>query len=412
MEGQRGDGEHLVFAYLFVHLGHKPEQDRNTAIRLAHEKGALFSYNHSEIERSVEPCHIPRDRLRRDWNSVSDYNHNFQATFKFWDDLLRRHEKRITARKAPGRLDSIRQGRVSLSANEDAPRLEIRADRDLIVRLRNATGGYDFVWFGCSGRFSDNSRRRWCLRVDDRRRTSVSRRHQCAAGDARKSIPSTLATITDKADSGHYLIVLIKNGLFFEAWLVRKKVREISLRTTVRASESSYHRAELYGDSPKARSDQSDLFQFCDRNRISTTLGDGKAHELIFELWLSRSSVDTLCEGEMWKRGASSVSRYAGVSSGLPARNRTSLAAGSAPQPPHPAAMNGDRLPSSPLRRRQLGREARCMLRLPTRLKPTTGRKRRWILRSRQPKLEPARFTRKASNGYKNSDYSGPGRPH
>jgi hypothetical protein len=60
---------------------------------------------------------------------------------------------------------------------------------------------------------------------------------------------STLEAITNKADSGHDLVVLIKDGFFLNAWLINRRARRISQRLTVNGSERSYYRAELYGKS-------------------------------------------------------------------------------------------------------------------------------------------------------------------
>ena len=59
--------------------------------------GPVFSYNHPA---SGDPWNLATSRngdCVEIWNSVDDYNHNFEATFKFWDDLLLRFGKRITA---------------------------------------------------------------------------------------------------------------------------------------------------------------------------------------------------------------------------------------------------------------------------------------------------------------------------
>jgi hypothetical protein len=141
-------------------------KDPDIAIELSHQQEALFSYNHPA---SRDPWTLPTSRSAdcvEIWNSVDDFNHNFEATFKFWDDLLLRFGKRINAvggsdmhnlhgvsssiikfgrprlwllsegRTQQDILHAIKTGRVTISATEDTARLDMQADRDL-------NGSYD-----------------------------------------------------------------------------------------------------------------------------------------------------------------------------------------------------------------------------------------------------------------------------
>ena len=67
--------------------------------------------------------------------------------------------------------------------------------------------------------------------------------------ETKENYSSTLETITNKADFSHNLAVIVKDGLFLNAWLINRRATQISQKLTVSGSESSYYRAELYGKS-------------------------------------------------------------------------------------------------------------------------------------------------------------------
>lgn len=135
-------------------------KDPGSAIKLAHDQGALFSYNHPGSDnpwalatsRDVDSVEI--------WNGPGDFNSNFKATFKFWDGLLNQYGARISAvgssdmhelhgglsdivkfgqprlwvlaeNNAPESiLDAIKHGHATISAKGSSPRLDFMADRD------------------------------------------------------------------------------------------------------------------------------------------------------------------------------------------------------------------------------------------------------------------------------------------
>ena len=253
-------------------------KDPDTAIELSHQQAALFSYNHPA---SRDPWTLATS-LKADcveiWNSVDDFNHNFEATFKFWDDLLLRFGKRITAvggsdmhnlhgvsssiikfgrprvwvlsegRTQQDILHAIKAGRVTISATEDTDRLEIRADRDL-------NGSYDTL-LGDIVSLTSNTEVDFQITLDGGgavgQVTAVEQEFIDNINgqlETRKNYSATLEAITDKADSSHNVLVLIKDGFFLNAWLINRRARRISRRFTVTAPERSYYRAELYGKS-------------------------------------------------------------------------------------------------------------------------------------------------------------------
>jgi hypothetical protein len=253
-------------------------KDPDTAIELSHQQAALFSYNHPASGDPWTLATSPKADCVEIWNSVDDFNHNFEATFKFWDDLLLRFGKRITAvggsdmhnlhgvsssiikfgiprvwllsegRTQQDILHAIKAGRVTISATEDTARLEIRADRDFngshdtllgdIVSLTSDTE-FDFqITLDGGGAVGQ------VTAVEQEFIDNIN-----GQLETRKNYSATLEAITDKADSSHDLLVLIKNGLFLNAWLINRRARIISQRFTVNASERSYYRAELYGKS-------------------------------------------------------------------------------------------------------------------------------------------------------------------
>ena len=250
----------------------------DTAIELSHQQAALFSYNH---RASRDPWTLATS-LKADcveiWNSVDDFNHNFEATVKFWDDLLLRFGKRITAvggsdmhnlhgvsssiikfgrprvwvlsegRTQQDILHAIKAGRVTISATEDTDRLEIRADRDL-------NGSYDTL-LGDIVSLTSNTEVDFQITLDGGgavgQVTAVEQEfidNINGQSETRKNYSATLEAITDKADSSHNVLVLIKDGFFLNAWLINRRARRISRRFTVTAPERCYYRAELYGKS-------------------------------------------------------------------------------------------------------------------------------------------------------------------
>ena len=57
-------------------------KDPDTAIALSHQQGALFSYNHPASRDPWTLATSPKADCVEIWNSVDDYNYNFEATFK------------------------------------------------------------------------------------------------------------------------------------------------------------------------------------------------------------------------------------------------------------------------------------------------------------------------------------------
>jgi hypothetical protein len=145
-------------------------------------------------------------------------------------------------------LHAIKAGRVTISATEDTARLEIRADRNL-------NGSYDTL-LGDIVSLTSNTEVDFQITLDgggavgqviDVEQKFIDNIN--GQLETRKNYSATLEAITDKADSSHDLLVLIKNGFFLNAWLINRRARRISQRFTVNASERSYYRAELYGKS-------------------------------------------------------------------------------------------------------------------------------------------------------------------
>ena len=253
-------------------------KDPDTAIALSHQRGALFSYNHPA---SRDPWNLATSRngdCVEIWNSVDDFNHNFEATFKFWDDLLLRFGKRITAVGGSdmhnlhgaasliikfGRprlwvlsegitqqdiLHAIKTGRVTISATEDTARLEMQADRDL-------NGSYDTL-LGDIVSLTSDTQVDFQITLDGGgtagQATAVEQEFIDNINgqlESRKNYSSTLEAITNKANSSHDLVALIKDGFFLRAWLINRRAKRISQSLTVSGSERSYYRAELYGKS-------------------------------------------------------------------------------------------------------------------------------------------------------------------
>ena len=196
-------------------------KDPDTAIELSHQQAALFSYNHPASGDPWTLATSPKADCVEIWNSLDDFNHNFEATFKFWDVLLLRFGKRITA---VGGSDMHNLHGVSSSIIKfGRPRVwllsEGRTQQDILHAIKAGRVEQEFI---------DN--------INGQLET-------------RKNYSATLEAITDKANSSHDLLVLIKNGFFLNAWLINRRARRISQRFTVNASERSYYRAELYGKS-------------------------------------------------------------------------------------------------------------------------------------------------------------------
>jgi hypothetical protein len=276
-------------------------KDPDTAIELSHQQGALFSYNHPA---SRDPWTLATSRNAdcvEIWNSVDDYNHNFEATFKFWDDLLLRFGKRITAvggsdmhnlhgvsssiikfgrprlwvlsqgRTQQDILHAIKAGRVTISATEDTARLEMRADRDL-------NGNYDTL-LGDIVSLTSNAQVDFQITLDGGNTagqvTAVEQEFIDNINgqlETKENYSSTLETITNKADSSHDLVVMIKDGLFLNAWLINRRARQISQRLTVNGLERSYYRAELYGKSGRLAATNPIYFNFLAEGTIGSPL--------------------------------------------------------------------------------------------------------------------------------------------
>jgi hypothetical protein len=253
-------------------------KDPDTAIALSHQQGALFSYNHPA---SRDPWALATS-LNADcveiWNSVDDYNHNFEATFKFWDDLSLRFGKRISAvggsdmhnlhgvsssiikfgrprvwllseaRTQQDILHAIKAGRVTISATKDTARLEIRADRDLNGSYDTLLGDIVSLTFNTEVDFQITLDGGGAVgQVIDVEQEFIDNIN--GQLETRKNYSATLEAITDKANSSHDLVVVIKDGLFLNAWLINRRAMVISQRIAVNGSERSYYRAELYGKS-------------------------------------------------------------------------------------------------------------------------------------------------------------------
>jgi hypothetical protein len=53
--------------------------------QLSHQQAALFSYNHPASGDPWTLATSPKADCVEIWNSLDDFNHNFEATFKFWE---------------------------------------------------------------------------------------------------------------------------------------------------------------------------------------------------------------------------------------------------------------------------------------------------------------------------------------
>lgn len=250
-------------------------KDPAATISLAHDQGALVSYNHPG---SSNPWTLPTSRdvdCVEIWNGPDDLSSNFKATFKIWDGLLKQHGARVSAvgsidmHDLDGALSNvfefgkprlwlladdadpasvlaaIKHGRSTISESGSAPRLDVAVDRD-------ANGSYE-TRLGDIIPLSANATMKFKMTLDA---GGTSRPVEAVAQSDIDDINARLANgsnyssilerICDEPKSDEYLLALIRNGRFFKAWLVDQASQDVTVNVAVDAASRSYYRAELY----------------------------------------------------------------------------------------------------------------------------------------------------------------------
>ncbi len=252
-------------------------KDPASAIHLAHDQGALFSYNHPEL---IYPWSLPTSREVDGieiWNGPGDDDNNFRATFKLWDGMLKQHGVRINAVGSSDMhklgsatvgtsyfgnprlwlladdanpatlLAALKHGHATISATAASPRLDIAADRD-------ANGSYE-TRLGDIIPLSSNATVKFKMTLDAGGTTRpIEPLPQSDIDDINARLASganystTLARICDEADADDNVLALIRNGQVFKAWLVDKASQDVAIDVGVDAASKSYFRAELYDE--------------------------------------------------------------------------------------------------------------------------------------------------------------------
>lgn len=255
-------------------------RDARAAIDAAHAQGALFSINHPsaflccpweyEDDEAVDAIEV--------WNATYLIpNFNYASTSEFWEEHLlagRRitglggsdtHELKgfqslflglaepttwifAAERSADALLDAIRKGRVSISSEPSAPRIELQADLDRNVVFDVMMG--DTVLL--------DEPREILLRI---RTTS-----QDASGAEGSVVELPPSTIDDSArtnpytamsflsgllESGEYLVLLVRNGEIHGLWKTAGETARIDFQEWVAPDEHVYYRAELWSRPPQ-----------------------------------------------------------------------------------------------------------------------------------------------------------------